>query len=121
MPTLIKLKHMPFVGGEMQGHTFFKSNSFAVYDTLAMVHLKSGKISEARDLMDKAIETLDAGDYSAMEIKLNAARVLLRGNDLVGAKRMATEVLRDSATPAHLQREVRELLVEVRRREAEQE
>ncbi len=97
-----------------------ESNSFAVYDTVAMVHLRTGDTAKAREFIDKAIATLEPGDYSALEIKLNAARILCQGGDLAGAKEMVDEVRKNVACPVHLEQQIRELLMEIRRREIEQ-
>lgn len=55
---------------------------FEVYDTAATVYMKSGNLQRANEFMNKALATLDENDYSALEVKLNAARILFLSGEL---------------------------------------
>jgi len=57
-------------------------DSFEVYDTAAMVYMNSGDLEQASDYMSRALEVLDEDDYSALEVKLNSARILFLSGDL---------------------------------------
>ena len=52
--------------------------SFAVYDTVATVYLKSGRLEEANRYMQKALTLLDENGYGAMETRLSAAEIDFR-------------------------------------------
>jgi tetratricopeptide (TPR) repeat protein len=93
--------------------------SFAVYDTAAVVALRSGDLKAAGDYAAKAVNLVKQGDYAWHEVYLNAAEAQI----VLGRYREARqnlEIVRKSAerTPASEAR-ARALLDEVVRRERE--
>ena len=71
-------------------------DSPAVLDTAAVVYLRSGDVERADEYMKKALERLDAGmDYSALEIRLNAAEIIFRQGNLEKAKQALEAILSD--------------------------
>jgi exosortase/archaeosortase family protein len=56
------------------------ARSPALLDTVAWVHLRSGRMGEARKEMERAVELLDMDPktYAAPEMMLNAAEILMR-------------------------------------------
>jgi len=92
--------------------------SFVVLDTAAVVHWRSGDLTLARQYAEKAQKLLDAKDYTAPEVNLNAARILLDCGDLPAAKAKAEALRRDPRLPALQEASLRRLLDEIRERSA---
>ena len=92
---------------------------FAVYDTAAVVALRSGDLKAAGDYANKAITLVKQGDYAWHEVYLNAAETQVESGHYREARR-SLDVVRKSTerTPATETR-IRELLDEIARRERE--
>ncbi len=92
---------------------------FAVYDTAAVVALRSGDLKSASDYASKAISLVKQGDYAWHEVYLNAAETQIEMGRYREARRNL-DVLRKSPerSPA-VETRIRELLDEVARRERE--
>ncbi len=92
---------------------------FAVYDTAAVVALRSGDLKAAGDYAAKAVNLVKQGDYAWHEVYLNAAEAQIRLGRYREA-RQNLDLVRQSAerSPATETR-VRALLDEILRRERE--
>lgn len=92
------------------------NKSAGVLDTAAVVYLKSGRLPLAWRYMEKALERVRKGDYSAQEIRLNAARIRYRMGDYRDAEARLQAILDDPVRSAVVDREAKSLLAEVRDR-----
>jgi len=90
-----------------------ESESFAVLDTAAVVHARSGDLETAKVYMNKALATLENGQYAADEVGLNAAEILFLSGDYAGAKEQLEAVRRIPDRGEEVDREARELLQKV--------
>jgi len=88
-------------------------DQFAVLDTAAMVALRSGDITKAQTLMEKALAMLDEGEYAAREVKLNAAEVLMRGGDIEAARLTLGELRSDPGRSSYIDQRARQLLRDI--------
>jgi tetratricopeptide (TPR) repeat protein len=70
--------------------------TFHVYDTLATVHMKDGRIREAKQYMDKALKALKKDAYSASEVRVNAAELLFNMGEIKEAEKQIKEIRADS-------------------------
>jgi tetratricopeptide (TPR) repeat protein len=70
--------------------------TFHVYDTLAAVHMKGGRIREAKQYMDKALKALKKDAYSASEVRVNAAELLFNMGEIKEAEKQIKEIRADS-------------------------
>jgi len=55
-----------------------EDESFAILDTAALVHLRSGEVAQAGRYMSRALDRLQNDDYGALEFRLNAAEIEFR-------------------------------------------
>ena len=96
-----------------------EGGGFAVYDTAAVVSLRSGDLKSASDFANKAIGLVKQGDYAWHEVYLNAAEAQIESGHYREARR-SLDVIRKSPerTPA-VETRVRELLDEIARHERE--
>jgi exosortase/archaeosortase family protein len=63
-----------------------EADNFAVLDTAALVHLRSGNLAEAERYMKRALEHLDDEAYGALEVRLNAAELDYRQGNFEAAE-----------------------------------
>lgn len=89
--------------------------SFAVLDTAAMVYLRSGDVRQASEYMNRALKLAPKDDYSFLEVRLNAAEVLVRMGRLEEAVRMLEEIRREAGDSPRIDAGARRLLDEVER------
>jgi exosortase len=85
-------------------------DSFVVLDTVAVVYLRAGKLTEARRYMDQALAILNQDDYAAAEVTLNAAEILFRAGEYKEARAKAMKVRQRVDCPAILDMKARSLL-----------
>jgi len=90
-----------------------EAESFAVLDTAAMVYLHSGQLELAKEYMQKALASIKDDHYSALETRLNSARVLLHSGDLGEAKKVATEVRKNPRRDFVVDGDAVELLIRI--------
>ena len=64
-------------------------------DTIAMVYLKMGEMTLAKEYMDRALNCIGRGDYSELEVRLNAAELLFRSGFKSEAAKSAARVRAD--------------------------
>lgn len=91
-----------------------KDKTFHVYDTMAMVCMKNGQFNEAEKNMKKALETIDAKSYSADEVKLNSAELLLNMGAIDAAESRLNELMVDQGRSDMVDRKARKLLERIR-------
>jgi len=84
--------------------------SFAALDTIAVVYLKSGRFDEAESFMSRALAELEPAGYSALEVKLNSAEILVGMGEYEEAKRKLDEIRRDPGRSEFLDLRARRLL-----------
>ncbi len=89
------------------------SDSFAVMDTAAVVYLKSGDLKNAKVWMEKAMKALDNDNYSAKEVRLNAAELQARRGEFEGARQSVEELRRDTTRTDFIDQKARGLLREI--------
>ncbi len=96
-----------------------EGSGFAIYDTAAVVSLRSGDLKAASAYADKAMSLVKQGDYAWHEVYLNAAEAQIEFGHYREARR-SLDVIRKSPerTPA-IETRVRELLDEIARHERE--
>jgi Tfp pilus assembly protein PilF len=88
-------------------------DSYAVLDTAAMVHLRSGDLEKARQFMDQALNRMQDGSYGALEVGLNAAEILFRSGELDAARARLEKVRKDPRCPHAVVLGARRLLREI--------
>lgn len=86
---------------------------FAVMDTAAMVALRSGDTTQAQTLMDKAMASLNKGEYAAREVWLNAAEVRMRSGDIEAARLILDELRSDPDRSSYIDQRARQLLRDI--------
>jgi len=97
-----------------------KSNAgFAIYDTAAVVALRSGDLKAASEYASKAIALVKQGDYDWHEVYLNAAETQLESGHYREARRDLEVVRKSPERTPSIETRVRELLDEISRRERE--
>ena len=87
--------------------------SFAVLDTAAMVYLRSDQINEAKEYMQKAVSLLREDDYAAAEVKLNAARIMVRTGEYDEARRQVMNLRKTGDLPSLLNMRALQMLEEI--------
>ena len=92
------------------------SESFAVLDTAAVVHLNSGDLKQARHYMKRALIRMNKDDYSALEIKLNWARILYRMEEYKMAKENLQEIMKTKDSSYLVFLHAKELLKKVNKK-----
>jgi exosortase/archaeosortase family protein len=95
--------------------------SFAVLDTAAMVCLRNGQTEKAKAYMARALDKLDSDAYSAVEIRLNAAELLIARAQYREASETINKVRKSDRVTKQLDERARRMLDRIRRIEAEQE
>ena len=91
-----------------------EDKTFHVYDTMAQVCMKNGRLEEARKYMDKALELIDSSQYSANEVKLNSAELMLKMGEIRGARALVEEVQGDKGRTDQIDRRAMRLLKSIR-------
>lgn len=94
-------------------------NEFIVYDTAAMVYLRSGEIAMADRYMAKALELLDDGSTEALEIRLNAAEVMFRMGEYGKAKMEIQQIRKTEGISNLLSTRTLDLLTAITKAEGE--
>lgn len=89
--------------------------TFEVYDTAATVYMNSGDLKRAEMYMNKALETLDEEDYSALEVKLNSAKILFLSGELDRARDTVLSVRGSPRCSDMVDAAARDLLARIQR------
>ena len=89
------------------------ADSFAVMDTAAVVYLRSGDMANAKVWMDKAMKALEDDNYSAKEVRLNAAELQVRRGELEGARKGIEELRQDGSRTDFIDQRARHLLHDI--------
>ena len=87
--------------------------SFAVMDTIAVVYLKSGDLENARKWMEKARSEIEDDSYSAPEVRLNAARIILKEGKYKEARKAIRQLQKNNSRTDYIDQEARGLLQEI--------
>ena len=93
--------------------------SFAVYDTAAVVALRTGDLKAARDYAARAVTLVKEGDYAWHEVYLNAAEAEVEAGRFREARKYLDAVRKSAGRPPAIEERVRDLLDEIVRREHE--
>lgn len=84
--------------------------SFEQLDTLAMVHLRAGRMAEATETMQRALQMVQRGDYAWHEMYLNAAEIEWTMGRAREARRLIETVRADTRRSSADEARARELL-----------
>jgi Flp pilus assembly protein TadD len=95
------------------------SESFAVFDTAAVVYLRSGQLDQAKVHIKKALELLSEDEYSAMEVRLHEAEIQFRSGEYRKARKSLQALREDPRRSAVVDREALALLRQLDRTEGE--
>lgn len=88
-------------------------NSAAVLDTAAVVYLNIGQIPLAWQYMEKAMMRIGKNEYAALEIGLNAARILHAMGRHAEAREKLEEIRKNRKCPENVDLAARALLAEI--------
>ena len=94
-----------------------KRDDFAIYDTAALVYMRSGDLARADEYMQKALAMVKKGDYAWLEVYLNAAEAQLRLGKFKEARQSLSLILKSPERSAAVDAKARELQNELSRRE----
>jgi tetratricopeptide (TPR) repeat protein len=86
------------------------SDSFVVRDTVAMVCFRSGQVDEAESHILRALQAVDDKDYAALEVRMNAADILLAKGRVDVARNMIEQILKNPKCPKPVELRGRELM-----------
>ena len=89
-------------------------DSWAVLDTAAVVYLRSGDVDRAQVYMRKALGLLEQGDYSTLEVEMNAAEILFRLGESDRAWEKADAIRRDPLRSDMIDNRAAELMRRIR-------
>ncbi len=92
-------------------------DEFVVYDTAAMVHLRSGQVGVADRYMAKALSLLNNKSYAAVEVRLNSAEVMFRMGNIEQAKEELQAIKKREGISSLLNSRASELLMKINREE----
>lgn len=84
-------------------------DDFIVYDTAAMVYMRSGQVEKADFFMTKALELIDDSS-AALEVKLNSAELMYRKGEYRKAKTVLEKVRGESSQSRMIDRRAADLL-----------
>ena len=96
-------------------------DDFAIYDTAALVYMRSGDLVNAERYMKKALSLVRQGDYAWLEVYLNAAETRLKMGKYREAKANLDLIRKTPSRSPAVEARVREILNEIARHEQEQE
>ncbi len=85
----------------------------AIFDTIAVVYMRSGDLDRAQSYVDKALGTIKESDYAGPEVLLNAARVSHLRGEKEKAKRLLWQVRENSADNEYIDLQARRLMREI--------
>jgi len=88
--------------------------SFAVMDTVAVVYMKSGDLENARKWMRNARASIDDNSYSAPEVRLNTARLLIKDGKYDEARANLQQLQQNASRTDYIDREARDLLQDIK-------
>jgi exosortase/archaeosortase family protein len=91
-----------------------ETESFEQLDTLAMVHLRSGRIAQATEAMRRALQLVQRGDYAWHEMYLNAAEIEWTAGRAREARRLVETVRADPRRSSADETRARDLLDKMR-------
>jgi tetratricopeptide (TPR) repeat protein len=97
-----------------------KREDFALYDTAALVYMKSGNLSQAEDYMNKALQMVKKGDYAWLEVYLNAAETQFRLGKYKEARESLSLIMKSPERSSAMDARARELLNELSKKERDQ-
>ncbi len=97
-----------------------KREDFALYDTAALVYMKSGNLIQAEDYMNKALLMVKKGDYAWLEVYLNAAETQFRLGKYKEARESLALIMKSPERSSALDSRARELLNELSKKERDQ-
>lgn len=89
------------------------SESFAVMDTAAIVYLRSGDLEKAQKWMNKARNAIKDDSYSAPEVRLNAAEILMRSGKYKEARESIRVLRENDSRTDYIDRKARSLLRDI--------
>lgn len=92
---------------------------FAVYDTAAIVALRSGDLKSASDYAARAVSLVKQGDYAWHEVYLNAAEAQIEGRRYREARKYLDVVRKSADRAPGIEARVRDLIDEIAHRERE--
>jgi len=91
------------------------SDSFAVMDTAAIVYLRSGDLEKAQEWMSKARAAIKDNSYSAPEVRLNAAEILMRSGKYKEARESIQILRHNNSRTDYIDQKARGLLRDIER------
>jgi tetratricopeptide (TPR) repeat protein len=94
---------------------------FAVYDTAALVYLRSGDLKTAETFMNRALSLVKKGDYAWLEVYLNAAEAQIKLGKFKEARDSLNLIMKTPERAPSLDARARELQNEMARREREKQ
>ena len=97
-----------------------KRDDFAVYDTVALVYMRSGDLAKAEEYMKKALGLVKKGDYAWLEVYLNAAEAQVRMGKYKEAKASLDLIMKSPERTPAMDSKARELQNEIAKKEREQ-
>lgn len=92
-------------------------DSFAVYDTAALVYTKSGDLKLAETYMRKALKYVKSSEYAWLEVYLNAAETQMRLGSFKEARESLNLVMKTPERTHEVDARARDLQNELARRE----
>jgi len=95
-------------------------DDFAIYDTAALVYMRSGNLAEAEKYMQKALAMVKKGEYAWLEVYLNAAEAQIRMGKLRDAHESLSLIFKSPERSSSMDARARELQDELVRKEREQ-
>jgi len=97
-----------------------KREDFALYDTAALVFMKSGNLIQAEDYMNKALLMVKKGDYAWLEVYMNAAETQYRLGKYKESRESLSLIMRSPERSASMDVRARELQNELSKKERDQ-
>ena len=97
-----------------------KREDFALYDTAALVYMKSGNLIQAEDYMNKALLMVKKGDYAWLEVNMNAAETQYRLGKYKESRESISLIMKSPERSAAMDVRARELQNELSKKERDQ-
>ncbi|MEI6516350.1 MAG: hypothetical protein WCO77_10250, partial [bacterium] len=86
-----------------------KRDDFAIYDTVALVYMKAGNLTQAQEYMKKALAMVRKGEYEWLQVYLNAAETQVKLGKYKDAKENLALIMKSPERTSGIEARAREL------------